>query len=155
MSSESKQATVIDSGEGRRLNVLGHAVTVRLPSVDTHGDSYVFEVITPPGLAVPPHVHEYEDEYVACLFLRFERGEIAWATFLNASGVFTDRQNGHRDCGYFYDRLNALEGKEYSPDVEQHQRREIEQEYAKAIAATREIYEIFLEYFRRCVAKEA
>jgi quercetin dioxygenase-like cupin family protein len=63
MSSNSKQAAITDTGEGRKLNVLGHAVTVRLPSADTNGDSWVFEVITPPGLAVPPHVHEYEDEY--------------------------------------------------------------------------------------------
>jgi mannose-6-phosphate isomerase-like protein (cupin superfamily) len=37
MSSNSKQATVINAEQGRKLNVL--------------------------GLAVPPHVHEYEDEY--------------------------------------------------------------------------------------------
>src|SRR5579872_1749751 len=63
MSSVSKQATVIDVGKGRTLNVLGHAVLVKLPSADTQGNSWIFEVVTPPGLAVPPHVHEYEDEY--------------------------------------------------------------------------------------------
>ncbi|HJP95743.1 MAG TPA: hypothetical protein VJ843_00030 [Candidatus Saccharimonadales bacterium] len=98
---------------------------------------------------------EKDDEYVACLFLRHERGEIAWATFLNEAGVYSDRQNGHRDCEYFYVRLNILENKEYAREVEQEQRKEIEQEYAKAIASTKELYGIFLDYFRKYLAKEA
>ena len=34
-----------------------------LGSADTHGDSYVFETISPAGSVVPPHRHELEDEY--------------------------------------------------------------------------------------------
>lgn len=63
MSTQTAQAAIIEAGEGRKLNVLGHAVTVRIPSANTNGDSWMFEVISPPGMAVPPHVHEYEDEY--------------------------------------------------------------------------------------------
>jgi quercetin dioxygenase-like cupin family protein len=63
MSSESKQATIMDAGKGRKLNVLGHVVNVMLASADTQGDCYIFEAITPAGGVVPPHVHEREDEY--------------------------------------------------------------------------------------------
>jgi mannose-6-phosphate isomerase-like protein (cupin superfamily) len=63
MSSKSKQATIIDAGKGRRLSVLGHVVNVMLGSAETQGDSFVFEAISPAGLFVPPHLHEYEDEY--------------------------------------------------------------------------------------------
>lgn len=64
MSNKSKIATIIDAGEGSKLNILGHTVTVMLGSAETNGDSYLFEVITPPGLGIPPHVHEREDEYI-------------------------------------------------------------------------------------------
>lgn len=63
MSSKSKQATVVETGKGRKLNVLGHVVNVMLGSAETQGDHFAFEVITPAGQFVPPHVHEYEDEY--------------------------------------------------------------------------------------------
>jgi quercetin dioxygenase-like cupin family protein len=63
MSSKSKQATIVDAEQGRRLNVLGHVVNVMLTSADTQGDSFVFEAISPAGGIVPPHVHEHEDEY--------------------------------------------------------------------------------------------
>ena len=63
MSNQSKQATIIAVGAGRKLNVLGHVVNVMLGMAETQGDSYVFEVISPPGFFVPPHLHEHEDEY--------------------------------------------------------------------------------------------
>jgi quercetin dioxygenase-like cupin family protein len=63
MSTEAKQATTIAAGQGRQLNVLGHTVNVMLGGAETRGDSFVFETISPPGLFVPPHVHQHEDEY--------------------------------------------------------------------------------------------
>lgn len=63
MSSNSKQSTIIATGAGQKLNVLGHVVNVLLGQAETNGDSFVFEVISPPGLFVPPHCHEHEDEY--------------------------------------------------------------------------------------------
>ena len=63
MSNQAKQASITETGKGRKLNVLGHVVNVMLDSTDTQGDSSVFEAISPPELAVPPHVHEHEDEY--------------------------------------------------------------------------------------------
>jgi quercetin dioxygenase-like cupin family protein len=63
MSEYSKQAMVVAAGNGRTLNVLGHAVYVMLGVAENQGDSFVFTTISPPGLFVPPHVHENEDEY--------------------------------------------------------------------------------------------
>ncbi|MBW4683288.1 MAG: hypothetical protein KME19_24855 [Microcoleus vaginatus WJT46-NPBG5] len=98
---------------------------------------------------------EYTDEYVACLFLRYKRGEIGWATFLNEAGLFTDADNGHRYCEYFYHRLNILEDNEYSKVIQQSQRVEIEHEYGEAIARIQELDDGFLEYFRQYVRSEA
>lgn len=50
-----------------------------------------------------------------------------------------DAHNGQRDCGYFYFLLNALENKEYAKEVELKQRVGIEQDYAKAIATSKEL----------------
>jgi quercetin dioxygenase-like cupin family protein len=63
MSSIPKEASIIDAGQGRKLNVLGHVVNVMLTSAETQGASFVFEAVSPAGLAVPPHIHEHEDEY--------------------------------------------------------------------------------------------
>jgi quercetin dioxygenase-like cupin family protein len=57
-------ATVVPASEGRTLNVLGHSVTVKLARKETGGRHYVFEVATPPGLGIPPHVHDREDEMI-------------------------------------------------------------------------------------------
>lgn len=57
-------ATVVTNGLGKKLNVLGHSITVKLSKQETQGNYYVFEVITPPGLGIPPHVHEHEDEII-------------------------------------------------------------------------------------------
>jgi quercetin dioxygenase-like cupin family protein len=72
MSTQTKEATVIQSGQGRKLNVLGHSVTVRLAQQMTEGDYYVFEVVTPPGHGIPPHVHSREDEIIHILEGEYE-----------------------------------------------------------------------------------
>lgn len=63
MQTKTKEATITDAGKGHQLNVLGHVVNVILTSAETQGDSFIFEVITPAGLFVPPHTHQHEDEY--------------------------------------------------------------------------------------------
>jgi quercetin dioxygenase-like cupin family protein len=83
MSSTSREATIINAGQGRRLDVLGHVVKVMLSSADTQGQSFVFETISPPGFFVPPHAHEHEDEYgyiVEGVFEVFVDGQIHEAT---------------------------------------------------------------------------
>lgn len=64
MQTTNQMATVVASGQGKKMNVLGHSVTVKIAKHESNGNSYVFEVITPPGLGIPPHVHDREDEFI-------------------------------------------------------------------------------------------
>src|ERR1043166_8164015 len=59
-----RKATVAVAGQGRKFNVLGHAITTILTRETTDGTYYVFECITPPGHGIPPHVHDREDEII-------------------------------------------------------------------------------------------
>jgi len=73
---------VVSSGHGTTFNILGHAVTVKLHSWDGN-NNYVFEMISPPGSGIPPHVHNNEDEFLYILAGEFEvmiGGEIFKAT---------------------------------------------------------------------------
>jgi len=72
MSTQTKEATVIQSGQGRKMNVLGHAVTVKLTEQETAGNYYVFEVVTPPGHGIPPHIHKNEDEVIQVIEGEYE-----------------------------------------------------------------------------------
>lgn len=59
-----KKAGVVRKGEGKGMNVLGHDVTVKLGYKAAGGDYYVFELASPAGAGVPPHIHEDEDEVI-------------------------------------------------------------------------------------------
>jgi|SRR5689334_20227229 len=61
-----KSPKVVSSNEGTAFNILGHVVTVKLHNWDGNGN-YVFELISPPGSGIPPHVHKNEDEIVYIL----------------------------------------------------------------------------------------
>jgi quercetin dioxygenase-like cupin family protein len=67
MSATMKTATIVRPSEGQPLHILGHSATIKLASRDTNGDAYLFEVATPPGHGIPPHVHQHEDEYIYVL----------------------------------------------------------------------------------------
>ena len=64
MQTTNQKATVVATGEGKQMNVLGHSVTVKIAKRESNGNSYVFEVVTPPGHGIPPHVHDREDELI-------------------------------------------------------------------------------------------
>jgi quercetin dioxygenase-like cupin family protein len=64
MQTGNQKAVVKTASEGSRFNVLGHSVTAIISRTETTGNYYVFEVITPPGLGIPPHVHDREDEII-------------------------------------------------------------------------------------------
>lgn len=57
-------ARVVLPGEGHQLNELGHTAIEKISSAETGGAYYSFEVISPPGLGIPPHVHSREDEVI-------------------------------------------------------------------------------------------
>lgn len=52
--------------------VLGMEITLKLATAETGGDFYVFEASTPPGMGVPPHVHQHEDEIIQVIDGEFE-----------------------------------------------------------------------------------
>ena len=64
MQTTNQKATVIVAGQGKKFNVLGHSITNVLAKQNTDGNYYVFEVVTPPGYGIPPHVHDREDELI-------------------------------------------------------------------------------------------
>lgn len=57
-------AYVVLPGAGNQMNELGHTAVEKISSADTGGAYYAFEVISPPGLGIPPHVHSREDEVI-------------------------------------------------------------------------------------------
>lgn len=61
METTMKSPKFVSSKEGTTFNILGHMVTVKLHSWDGN-NNYVFELISPPGSGIPPHVHKNEDE---------------------------------------------------------------------------------------------
>src|SRR5262249_20270334 len=71
-SMQAKAATVVLPAAGQPMNILGHQATLKLTSSDTRGDGYLFDLVTPPGLGIPPHVHQLEDEYIYVLEGTFE-----------------------------------------------------------------------------------
>ncbi|MFD2515930.1 cupin domain-containing protein [Pontibacter locisalis] len=65
-SSESKiskmAAKVIRSAEGKKVNVIGDNMTFKLTGEDTGGQFSLMQEYNEPGVGVPLHVHEHEDE---------------------------------------------------------------------------------------------
>lgn len=54
--------TVVNKGEGERLNVVGDVVTIKATGKETGGAYSLIEVQTPPGGGAPMHFHTQEDE---------------------------------------------------------------------------------------------
>ena len=55
---------VARAGEGPTHNVFGHSVIFKHSTQDTAGNCFVWEITSPPGTMVPPHVHTIEDEFI-------------------------------------------------------------------------------------------
>ena len=53
---------VVKNGEGKKLNVIGDRMTIKLTGEDTGGQFTFFEQENDPGTGIPPHVHANEDE---------------------------------------------------------------------------------------------
>ncbi len=75
-------ASVVKSGSGKKMTVVGHAATIKLSNDQANGN-YVFEVVSPAGMGIPPHTHAHEDELIYILSGEFEvflDGKISTAT---------------------------------------------------------------------------
>jgi len=53
---------IVRHHEGKKLNVIGDQQTIKLTGKDTNGLFTLIEEINDPGIFIPPHVHENEDE---------------------------------------------------------------------------------------------
>jgi quercetin dioxygenase-like cupin family protein len=53
---------IVRAAEGKKLNVIGDFQTIKLRGSDTNGQFTLIEEENMPGTAIPPHVHNNEDE---------------------------------------------------------------------------------------------
>lgn len=67
-----KSAAVIAGHEEFDMSVLGHDVKVKITSADSAGAYYVFELYSPQGAFVPPHIHSQEDEIIEVIEGEYE-----------------------------------------------------------------------------------
>jgi quercetin dioxygenase-like cupin family protein len=57
-------AGVVRAGEGERQGVIGHTVMFKTVGRELGGAAFVWEIQSPPGAMVPPHIHSVEDELI-------------------------------------------------------------------------------------------
>ncbi len=60
--SELSAPKVVRDGEGKQLNVIGDKMTIKLSGEETGGQYVLAEQYNEPGVGIPMHVHEHEDE---------------------------------------------------------------------------------------------
>ena len=84
---------------------------------------------------------EADDEHLASLYLRFERREWSWATFLESAGRYADNADRAWECAEFYELLNEFEDAEFSPAVERKQQETIAIKLRAAIGRVRPLYD--------------
>ena len=58
------QPGVARANEGSKHNVFGHSIIFKHSTPELGGNALVWEVISPPGSMVPPHIHAVEDEFI-------------------------------------------------------------------------------------------
>ncbi|MGB6034985.1 MAG: cupin domain-containing protein [Cryomorphaceae bacterium] len=61
-SGENTEPKIVKSDQGKMLNVLGDHQNIKLTGEDTDGQYTLIEQYNDPGIGIPPHVHENEDE---------------------------------------------------------------------------------------------
>lgn len=81
-------------------------------------------VYSGPFEAPPPDLEKFA---VACLWLRYERRELSWATFLRMAGELLDSASADWDCETPYHYLNLYEDAYFTKEAEE----STKQEYLK------------------------
>lgn len=59
---ELQNPKIVKNNEGKKLNVLGDNQNIKLTGKDTNGQYTLIEQNNDPGIGIPPHIHENEDE---------------------------------------------------------------------------------------------
>lgn len=87
---------VVDPGEGNAFDWHGAHVVIKAPGSATAGQLAVMESTYPPGLSVPPHHHDGEDELLYLLAGELEGfcGDDRW-TATPGSFVLVPRNQTH------------------------------------------------------------
>lgn len=78
---------IIKNGDGKALNVLGDNQNIKLTGQDTNGQYTLIEQYNEPGVGIPPHVHENEDEVFQVLAGQVEMSIGDDMTMLNAGDI--------------------------------------------------------------------
>lgn len=52
------------ANEGQAHNVFGHTVVFKHSTEELGGNAFIWEIVSPVGTMVPPHVHTVEDEFI-------------------------------------------------------------------------------------------
>lgn len=73
-------------------------------------------VYSEPFEAAPSDLEKFA---VACLWLRYERRELSWATFLRMAGALLDSASADWDCETPYHYLNVYEDAYFTPASEE------------------------------------
>lgn len=68
---------IIKCNEGKKINVIGDNMTVKLTGADTNGQYGLIEENNDPGVGIPLHVHKNEDEIFKVIVgeVEFEVGD--------------------------------------------------------------------------------
>jgi hypothetical protein len=88
----------------------------------------------------PVNRGEVDDEHLSSLYLRYERHELSWATFLDLAGRYADCADGKWECEEFFQLLNGLEDADFSSALDQEQRITIERKLANPLSRVRAVY---------------
>lgn len=92
------------------------------------------------------NIHDF---CVACLYVRYKRRHISWASFLLFAGQYSDGNDCTMDCGDFYFMLNKFEDNEYSLIEEANQSNEIKTKFYEQIEEVNGYFDYFLNYLRK------
>lgn len=84
---ELQKPKIVRYTEGRTLNVLGDQQNIKLTGKDTNGSYTLIEQTNEPGIGIPPHVHQNEDEVFQVLEGQVEMTIGAQKTVLTAGDV--------------------------------------------------------------------
>ena len=78
---------IVTKADGQRLNVLGDNQHIKLTGEDTNGQFTLIEQFNEPGMGIPPHVHEDEDEVFQVLSGQVEMSIGDESTVLSAGDL--------------------------------------------------------------------